>query len=97
MPKKKQRKRYTEQFKAEAVRAVENRGSRTVADVAEALGVPEHMLYAWRKTAKPALEARDRGESKDEELERLRRELAEVKRERDVLVKSVAVFVRERK
>ena len=76
---------------------MENRGTRTIAEMAEALGVPEHMLYAWRSKAKPAPETNDRGESKDEELVRLRRELAEVKRERDVLVKSVAVFVRERK
>ena len=60
MPKKKQRKRYTEQFKAEAVKAVENRGTRTIAEMDETLGVPEHMLYAWRTKAKPAPETNDR-------------------------------------
>ena len=94
---KKKRKRYTDEFKAEAVRAVETRGNRTVAEVAESLGVPEHMLHAWKSKAKATGSANDRGESPEEELRRLRRENAELKKDRDVLVKSIAVFVKERK
>ena len=47
MTKKKKRKRYTEQFKAEALRAVETRGDRTIADVAAGLGVTEQLLHSW--------------------------------------------------
>jgi transposase len=36
------------------------------------------------------------GESPEEELKRLRRENAQLKQERDVLKKSVAVFARDR-
>jgi transposase len=94
----KKRKRYTDQFKQEAVRAVETRGNRTVAEVAEGLGVPEHMLHAWKSKAKAdGSSATDRKESMEEELRRLRRENADLRKDRDVLVKSVAVFVRERK
>ena len=39
----------------------------------------------------------DRGESMEQELLRLRRELAEVKKDRGAPVKSIAVFVKERK
>jgi hypothetical protein len=39
----------------------------------------------------------DRGETLEDEVRRLRRELSDVKRDRDVLVKSIAVFVKERK
>ena len=94
---KKKRKRYTDQFKEEAVRAVETRGNRTVAEVAEGLGVPEHMLHAWKSKAKADGAATDRKESTEEELRRLRRENADLKKDRDVLVKSIAVFVKERK
>ena len=39
----------------------------------------------------------DRGETPDEELRRLRREVADLKKDRDALVKSIAVFVRDRR
>src|SRR5690625_693124 len=43
-----QQKRFTEEFKIEAVRQITERGHR-VADVAERLGVSTHSLYQWRK------------------------------------------------
>ena len=95
---KRKRARYTEQFKAEVLRAVENRGNRTIAEVAESLGVPEHRIHDWKRTARDSgTTANDRGETMEQEVRRLRRELAEVKKDRDVLLKSVAVFVKERK
>ena len=95
---KRKRARYTEEFKAECLRAVETRGTRTIAEVAEGLGVPEHRLHDWKRAARESgSSTNDRGESAEQELRRLRRELAEVKKDRDVLVKSIAVFVKERK
>jgi len=90
------RKRYTAEFKAEAVRLVEQRGERTVAEIAQSLGVAENMLHAWKRQHEPA-QSNDRGETAEQELARLRRENAELKRDRDALVKSIAVFVRDRK
>ena len=97
MTKKKKRNRYTEAFKVEALRAVENRGNRTIAEVAAGLGVAEHLLHSWKSRAGSAGAQHDRGESMEDEVRRLRRELAEVKKDREVLVKSIAVFVKERK
>ncbi len=46
-------KRYTDEFKVEAVRQVTDRGFK-VTQVAEGLGVTTHSLYAWlRKFGKP--------------------------------------------
>jgi transposase-like protein len=90
------RKRYTAEFKAEAVRLVEQRGERTVAEIAQSLGVAENMLHAWKRQHEPG-QSNDRGETAEQELARLRRENAELKRDRDALVKSIAVFVRDRK
>jgi len=43
MPKKnRKRKHYPDEFKAEAVRLVLERGDRTVGEIAESLGVNEH-------------------------------------------------------
>ena len=51
---------------------------------------------AWKRQLEAA-GTHDRGESAEQELQRLRRENADLKRDRDALVKSIAVFVRDRK
>ena len=42
-------KRYTEEFKVEAVKQITERGY-SVFDVAQRLGVTTHSLYGWRKS-----------------------------------------------
>jgi len=93
----KRRARYTAEFKAEAVRAMLERGNRTIAEVAEGLGVQEQLLHTWKARSSKTLLPSDRGETPEAELARLRRENADLKRDRDALVKSIAVFVRDRK
>ena len=93
---KRQRRRYTPEFKAEAVRALEARGSRTVGEVAQSLGVSESLLHSWRRKADPSA-TNDRGETAEQELVRLRREVADLRKDRDALLKSIAVAVRSRK
>ena len=96
---KKKRKKHPEEFKREAVRLMEGRGERTVADVAASLGVAENLLHAWKRKYGTAAEEvrRERGgETAEEELKRLRREMTQLKQERDVLKKSVAFFARDR-
>jgi transposase len=93
------RKKHSEEFKREAVRLLETRGERTVADVATSLGVAENLLHAWKKkfgSAAEQLRKERGGETPEEELKRLRRENAQLKQERDVLKKSVAFFARDR-
>ena len=96
---KKKRKKHPEEFKREAVRLLEGRGERTVADVAASLGVAENLLHAWKRKFGSAAEEvrRERGgETPEEELKRLRREISQVKQERDILKKSIAFFARDR-
>ncbi len=91
-----QRRRFSPQFKAEAVQMVLETG-KPIAEVARDLGINEGTLGNWC-----AKDRRARGEgagvlSEDEraELERLRRENAELAMQRDVLKRSVALWVRE--
>jgi transposase len=96
---KRKRKKHSEEFKREAVRLLENRGERTVADVAASVGVAENLLHAWKRKLGSAAEQvrRERGgETPEDELKRLRREVTQLRQERDVLKKSVAVFARDR-
>ncbi len=46
-------KRYTEEFKIEAVRQVVDRGY-SIAEVADRLGTTTHSLYAWKKRYGPS-------------------------------------------
>ncbi len=93
-----QRKKYPLAFKIEAVKRLENRGARSAAEVAEALGVAESQLYAWRKKhGEAARKANGNTESFEEENARLRREVAELRRDREALLKSIAVFAKDRK
>ena len=96
---KSKRKKHPEQFKLEAVRVLETRGERTVADVAAGLGIAESLLHSWKKkygSAAAQVRKERGGETAEEELKRLRREMTQLKQERDILKKSVAFFARDR-
>ncbi|MBM7790241.1 transposase [Tenggerimyces flavus] len=89
------RKKYDREFREGAVRIVEETG-KPIAQVARDLGVNEGTLGYWVNRARAAVEG-TRGLSKDdrEELNRLRAENAELRMERDVLKRSVVLWVKE--
>jgi transposase len=86
-------KRYTEQFKVEAVKQVVQRG-RPVTEVAERLGVTSHSLYQWVKQFSVPETERNAASTKDDELRRIKAELKRVTEERDILKKAAAYFAR---
>ncbi|WP_423364801.1 transposase [Burkholderia sp. LMG 21824] len=82
-------KRYTDEFKIEAVKQVSERG-HSVADVAQRLGITTHSLYAWRaKFDKPDV-VRQVELDPSAEVRRLKTELKRVTEERDILKKAAA-------
>jgi transposase len=93
------RKRFTQEFKLEAVRLLEA-GGRPAAEIARELGVPRNRLYKWQEQVRNkgvgAFPGSGRGENNDE-LARLRRELERVTEERDILKKAAAYFAKELK
>jgi transposase len=93
MPEKRQR--YDAEFREGAVRIVEETG-KPIAQVARDLGVNEGTLGNWVARAREAREGTE-GLSKGdiEELRRLRAEVAELRMERDVLKRSVVLWVKE--
>jgi transposase len=87
-----EQRRFDEGFKAEAARLSYESG-RSVAQVARNLGISERNLWRWRRV----VSARGGGGSvveDSDELKRLRRQLAEVTEERDVLKKALSVLSR---
>ena len=91
------RRKYTEEFKREAVRQLETRGDRSARDVVESLGVAENLLYSWRRKYADVTETvrAERGETPDEELKRLRREVHQLRRDKEILKKAAAFFAKE--
>ena len=87
-------KRYTEEFKIEAVKQVTDRG-RSVADVAARLDVSIHSLYAWIKRYSLTPQERQAQDTQQDEMRRLRAELKRVTEERDILKKAAAYFAKE--
>jgi transposase len=95
MPKK--RNKYTEEFKRDAVRLMRNRGERTVAQVADDLGVPTNQLHRWAAAfdAKDVAKRNDRGETLEDENRRLRKEVERLKMEKAILKKAAAFFAKD--
>ena len=85
-------KRYTEEFKAEAVRQVTERG-HPASEVAGRLGVSAWSLHRWLKERRQPPEAQTQQQS--EELRRLKAELRRVTEERDILEKAAAYFAKQ--
>lgn len=90
------RRRFDPEFRAGAVRIVLESG-RPIAQVARELGINEGTLGNWVARDRQARGGQDAAltGSEREELHRLRRELAEAQMERDVLKRSVALWVKE--
>ena len=90
---------YTPEFRAEAVRMVEAE-RLSVGQVAKRLSVPKSSLNNWVKAARSG-KLGDVGKGQrmptelDVELARVKKELAEVKLERDLLKKFAAYFAKE--
>jgi transposase len=92
--------RYTEEFKREAVRLLEL-GEKPASQLALELGVKRTLLYRWRDQLKKKGDAAfSRGRPRNDqltELQRLKKELKEVKEERDILKKAAAYFAKDLK
>ena len=87
-------KRYTEEFKIEAVKQITDRG-HSVADVSARLDVSIHSLYAWVKRYSLSPQEQKELSSQQDELRRLRAELKRVTEERDILKKAAAYFAKQ--
>ena len=93
-----ERRRFSREFKLEAVKLVGERGV-TVAQAARDLDLHENVLRKWVRelSAAPQHAFPGQGQMKPEqlEIERLRREVQKLKAERDILKKAAAYFARE--
>ncbi len=92
--------RYPAEFRAEAIRLARS-SDRSKRDIAASLGISEQTLYTWLRAEAEMQERRDdpRRLADDdlEELKRLRKRVAELEMEKDILRKAAAYFAKETK
>ena len=90
------RRRFTPEFKAEAVKLLEESG-RPLQAVAEELGIHANQLRTWRneRLAAGSAEALARQRAEAAELARLRRENRRLEQENEILRRAAAFFARE--
>ena len=90
------RRKFDQDFKEGAVQRVIETG-KPIAQVARDLGIVPGTLENWVAKDRRRREGGDGGLTEDEraELVRLRRQVAELRMERDVLKRSVALWVNE--
>jgi transposase len=88
------RRAFTREFKQEAVKLV-TAGDHPTAQVARDLGITPNLLWRWKQEVAgdpvSAFPGKGRRKPHEEELARLKRDLARVTQERDFL-KSVAAY-----
>lgn len=95
-------RKYTNEFKQEALALLES-SDKKAPQLEEELGITKGLLLKWRARYQikqvgtvQKLELNDLEAAKKEVLQ-LRRELAEVEEERDILKKAVGIFSRKRR
>ena len=95
----KSRRKYGREFKLEAVKQIVEH-DRSVTEVADSLGVNRNMLTRWKSQleAEGALAFPGHGKVREaeEEIRRLRRELAIARQEREILKKAAAYFANDK-
>jgi transposase len=92
---RRQRGKYSREFKEDGVRLLENSGKRGP-EVEEELGIGRGQIYRWKQRLeeeKRGIQAfPGKGNPRDLEIARLKRELAIVTGEREILRKAMAIF-----
>lgn len=93
-----ERRKYTREFKLEAVRLIKERGV-SIAQASRDLDVHQTVLRNWVRDfgSDPVAAFPGHGQMKPEQLEiaRLRKEVAKLKAERDILKKAAAYFAKD--
>lgn len=92
------RRRFNKQFKLDALELCKNSG-KSMAEVARDLGIAPNRLYRWKDELEADHENAfpGQGRPRDEELAQLRKAYADMKMERDILKKALAIFSKQEK
>ena len=96
MTKKRTHRVYSPEFKKEAVALVVNEGY-SVTKAAELLGIRANLLYRWKDNEEAKVLGSAPSSEERAELVRLRKEVKELRMEKEILKKASAFFAKEMK
>ena len=87
------RRKYDKQFKIDTVRLLKSSG-KTATELASDLGIRQDLVSRWKRELSQdnVKTFPGNGNPRDEEISRLKNELTDVKMERDILKKALAIF-----
>jgi len=87
------RRKYNKQFKIDAVELFRTAG-KSATEIANDLGIRPDLISRWNRefSEKDKSAFTGQGNPRDEELARLKREVADLKMEREILKKALAIF-----
>jgi transposase-like protein len=88
------RRKFTDEFKAETVKLIRESG-RSVGSVAKELDLTETAVRDWVKKAKSSGSADALSPDERAELRRLRKEIQELRMEKEILRKATVFFAKE--
>ena len=95
MNEQKEKRRYTREFKLEAVRLYES-SRKSMRAIEQELGITPYLLSKWvqqfREQEAGAFPGKGKLPDKEAEVQRLRREVEILRQERDILKKAVIIF-----
>lgn len=94
-----ERRKFSREFKADAVALVKESGAK-IEEVSRELGIRPDMLRRWKRQVEreggSAFPGSGRLVERDEEVRRLQRQLRRVTMERDILKKALGIVSEER-
>ena len=93
----KKKRKFDKAYKLEVLKMIQQ-SDRTIKSIAQELGIHPGIISRWRKEFREqemdAFPGEGHQTPEDEEIRRLKKELADVKEERDILKKAVAFFAK---
>lgn len=96
MGQKRTYKQYSKEYKEEAVALVPEQGY-SVPEAAKSLGIASNILYRWKSKIESQPEGKSLSVDEREELKRLRKEVKNLRLEKEILKKASAFFAKEMK
>jgi len=90
----KQRRGFSDEFKASAVERLAL-SEQTLSSLARELGIQPSLLQNWRRQRAAIVPAPPTTESIEDEVRRLRREIAGLREDREILKKAARFFAQE--
>ena len=93
---KRTRRQYTEDFKRDAVALVTDQGYK-VSEAARSLGINDNQLRRWKQEFEEQASGVSINEDEREELKRLRKEVRNLRMEKEILKKASQYFAKEMK